>query len=228
VDRDGRRKKALHLGEQKVVQALKRPPENTYEAARQLAWKVLSERSPGEIAANGLLNIDSASGRIEAPFLADRYHVDIGARKVFFESGAEVYPFLSVLLLHYLVGVSEESPTGEWISFREFEGGDAYIGSFADRSLRPLRQTFGNRPDLLRPAAEPLGAQPLDLGDVSVQVPVFPKVPLAFVVWRGDDEFPPDANILFDSTANSILRTEDLAICGALTVSKLRKNADKL
>ena len=59
-------------------------------------------------------------------------------------------------------------------------------------------------------------------------MPVFPKVPLAVVLWRGDDEFPPEVNILFDRTANSVLRTEDLAICGALTVSKLRKNAEKI
>ena len=59
-------------------------------------------------------------------------------------------------------------------------------------------------------------------------MPVFPKLPLAVVVWRGDSEFPPDVNILFDKTANTILRTEDLAICGALTVSKLRKNAEKI
>lgn len=207
---------------------MKRPPQNTYEAAREIAWATLQQRDPATVAAHGLVELDEPGGRLAVPFLADRYFVDVTERKVLFENGSEVYPFLSVLLLHYLVGVDENALTGEWISFREFEGGDAYFGSFSDRTLAPLKNAFGHRPDLLPPAAAPLGAEPLDIGDVGLRIPVFPKVPLAVVLWRGDSEFPPEVNVLFDRTANSILRTEDLAICGALTVSKLRKAAEKI
>jgi hypothetical protein len=209
------------------VTDLKKPEQNTYEEARALAWKALWGRDPAEVAADGLMGLDE-DGLIKVPFLSDIFLVDIAARKVLFEGGPEVYPFLSVLILHYLVGAGKSSISGEWISFREFEGGDAYFGSFTDRSLVPLKNAFEDNPDLLRPAAEPLGGEPLEIGDVGMRVPVFPKLPLAVVLWRGDEEFPPEAGILFDKTANSILRTEDLAICGALTVSKLRKNAEKL
>jgi len=206
---------------------IKKPSQNTYEEARELAWKTLVERDPAHVAACGLLGLDG-EGRIKLPFLADNFFVDIAERKVLFENGPEVYPFLSVLLLHYLVGVDDTPLADDWISFREFEGGDVYFASFTDRSLAPLKNAFGERPDSLPAAAEPLGAEPLGFGDVGLRVPVFPKVPLAVVLWRGDDEFPPEVNILFDRTANSILHTEDLAICGALTVSKLRKNAEKI
>lgn len=207
---------------------MKQPPQNTYEAARELAWATLQRRDPALIASHGLLELDESGGKIKVPFLVDKYLVDIQSRKVLFESGSEVYPFLSVLILHYLVGVDATPLAGEWISFREFEGGNAYFGSFTDRTLTPLRNAFGHDPDLLAPAAAPLGAEPIDFGDAGMRVPVFPKVPLAVVLWRGDSEFPPEVNVLFDKTANAILRTEDLAICGALTVSKLRKNADKI
>lgn len=207
---------------------MKRPPQNTYEEARKLAWERLSQRDPAKIISDGLLSFDEGSGRIIVPFLADRYLVDLQSHKVLFENGSEVYAFLSVLILHYLVGVTDAPLSGEWISFREFEGGNPYYGSFNDRTLVPLKKAFGHQPDVLLNAAEPLGAEKLDFGDVGVRVPVFPKLPLAIVLWRGDEEFPPDANVLYDKIANSILRTEDLAICGALTVSKLRKNAEKL
>jgi len=207
---------------------LKRPPQNTYEEARKLAWQRLSQRDPSKIVSDGLLSLDEGSGRIIVPFLADRYLADLQSQRVLFEHGAEVYPFLTVLILHYLVGVNEAPLSGEWISFREFEGGNPYFGSFNDRTLIPLKKAFGNQPDVLPGAAQPLGGERLDFGDVGVRIPVFPKLPLAVVLWRGDEEFPPDANVLYDKTANSILRTEDLAICGALTVSKLRKNAEKL
>ncbi|RJP20826.1 MAG: DUF3786 domain-containing protein [Candidatus Abyssobacteria bacterium SURF_5] len=207
---------------------MKRPPQNTYEDARKVAWEVLEKKDPAAIAADGLLEHDGASGLLYIPFLSDRYAVDLSARKVMFENGLEVYPFLSVLLLHYLMGVNERPLAGEWITFRQFEGGDAYFGSFTDRTLVPLKNAFGQKPDLLEQAARPLGAERLDFGDVGLRVPVFPKLPLAVVLWTADSEFPPEVNVLFDKTANTILRTEDLAICGALTVSKLRKNAEKL
>ncbi|MBI4831413.1 MAG: DUF3786 domain-containing protein [Candidatus Lindowbacteria bacterium] len=207
---------------------MQKPAQNTYEEARKLAWVCLRQRDPDKIARDGFLFHEEGTKRIVVPFLADRYFVDMQSQKVFFENGAEVFPFLSVLLLHYLVGVDETPLANEWISFREFDGGNAYFGSFNDRSLAPLKNVFGNQPDLLPEVARQLGAEPLDFGDVGVRVAVFPKVPVAVVMWRGDSEFPPDANILFDKTANHILRTEDLAICGALTVSKLRKNAEKL
>ena len=205
----------------------KKPKQNTYEEARSLAWEALSARDPAEVASCGLVGLDD-SGRIKVPFLADIFLIDITERRALFENESEVYPFLSVLILHYLVGAGKDSVSGEWISFREFEGGDAYFGSFTDRSLVPFKSAFENCPDLLAPAAGLLGGEPVEFGDIGMRVPVFPKLPLAVVLWRGDEEFPPEVNILFDKTANSILRTEDLAICGALTVSKLRKNAEKL
>jgi hypothetical protein len=205
-----------------------RPLQNTYEDALQAAWERLREKDPAVIAANGLLEYEKATGLIHLPFLVDNYKVDFAARKVMFANNQPVYPFLSVLLLHYLVGAPSRPLSGEWVSFREFEGGDVYIGSFTNRTLIPLKNTFGERPDLLEKAAGPLCAARLDFGDVGVRIPVFPKLPLAIVLWRGDEEFPPDVNVLYDKTANEILRTEDLAICGALTMSKLRKNAEKL
>ncbi|MBI5117811.1 DUF3786 domain-containing protein [Candidatus Poribacteria bacterium] len=203
-------------------------PQNTYDEARTLAWDRLSKCDPAKVASDGLVNLNHSSERLIVSFLADNYLVDIQSQKVLFENGAELFPFLSVLILHYLVGIDETPLANEWISFREFDGGNVYFGSFNDRSLTPLKNAFGNQPDVLPLAAGPLGANSLDFGDVGVRIPVFPKLPLAVVLWRGDSEFPPDANILYDKTANKILRTEDLAICGALTVSKLRKNAEKL
>lgn len=205
-----------------------RPPQNTYQDALRVAWRELEGKEPEKVAGDGLLSVDPSAGLIDIPFLGDHYKVDLAERKVMFENGQDVYPFLSVLLLHYLIGVSDRALTGEWVSFREFEGGDSYIGSFTNRTLIPLKNTFGDRPELLEKAAASLGASRLDLGDVGLCIPVFPKLPLAIVVWRGDEEFPPDVNVLYDKTANDILRTEDLAICGALTMSKLRKNAEKL
>ena len=38
----------------------------------------------------------------------------------------------------------------------------------------------------------------------------FPRAPLTYVLWKGDDEFPPDASILFDSTVSDYLSNDDI------------------
>jgi hypothetical protein len=54
-------------------------------------------------------------------------------------------------------------------------------------------------------------------GDVAVKVLAFPKVPVVLSLWKGDEEFPPEGNVLFDASITSYLSTEDIAyVAGAV------------
>ena len=37
-------------------------------------------------------------------------------------------------------------------------------------------------------------------------------VPVTFVLWKGDEELPPEGNILFDSTISEYLSVEDINV----------------
>ncbi len=52
----------------------------------------------------------------------------------------------------------------------------------------------------------------MNYGDIAVTIPAFSRVPITLVLWRGDDEFPPNANILFDSTILDYLSAEDVNV----------------
>jgi len=54
-----------------------------------------------------------------------------------------------------------------------------------------------------------------------------PRVWLAVVVYKGDEEFSPAANVLFDAAAANYLPTEDLAVLGGYLASKLVHAAGK-
>ena len=43
------------------------------------------------------------------------------------------------------------------------------------------------------------------------------------IVWRGDDEFPPNANVLFDATVANYLPIEDVVIACEEVVNRLTK-----
>ena len=107
------------------------------------------------------------------------------------------------------------------MSFRDFWGGDAYYGAFVSRAIEPIKRAFTESPDTFLGAARRLGGKEAGLGDVSVEVPVFPKVALTIIIWRGDEEIPGSANVLFDRVAGKILHTEDLAALGELVARAL-------
>jgi len=44
---------------------------------------------------------------------------------------------------------------------------------------------------------------------------------MTFIIWEGDEEFPPDGNILFDQTAKTWFGAEDLSVIAGLAVYEL-------
>ena len=97
-----------------------------------------------------------------------------------------------------------------------------YLDSFLKRAKDPLLAAFGPRPDrLVELAQEAYGAGPFDSGDHSVVVRALPFVPTALILWEGDDEFPPEGNILFDRNISKFFSAEDIAWLAGMVVYPL-------
>ena len=127
------------------------------------------------------------------------------------------------LVLHYLVGASPAKPTGEWITYREVPSGEFYYAAFVKRAKTPLTGFFGSRPKLLADLAPLVGGKPAQgqSADVAMVVEAFPKIPVLIQLWAGDDEFPPEGNVLFDRTVSEHLPTEDIAFAAGLPIYKM-------
>lgn len=128
-----------------------------------------------------------------------------------------------ILIFHYLENAKGTSLSGEWISFANIPAGVFYHSVFQKRCKEPLVKIFGSRPDDLRPVAGMLQGEPISLGDVGVRISAFPFVPLALVLWRGDEDFPPEGNVLFDGSVTEFLPVEDIVILAETVVWKLVK-----
>ena len=76
----------------------------------------------------------------------------------------------------------------------------------------------GMRPEIileeLRRACDALGGRPLPQGDAGYQILAFDCMPLQFIFWDGDDEFPAQANILFDADITDFLHEETVVCVG--------------
>jgi hypothetical protein len=65
------------------------------------------------------------------------------------------------------------------------------------------------------------GGEPVEIGDVSFVLRAFPYVPVQYVLWEGDDEFPPSVQLLFDASVDHYLALEDIVVLGQVTTGRL-------
>ncbi|MFZ0728445.1 MAG: DUF3786 domain-containing protein [Desulfobacterales bacterium] len=193
-----------------------------YKQARRIAVATLAAQDPPALIDRS--GFDGEPGKyINVPFLNRHYQID-WPEFTFTDSAdatAEVPLQEQVLILHYLMSESKRPPTGNWIAYREIPGAGFYYGAFVKRAIDPLKKIFGNDTAALKKSARLLEATPADTGDAGFDVTVFPNVPLRLILWQGDDEFPPDASILFDETAGDYLSPEDAAWLAGMVVYRL-------
>jgi hypothetical protein len=71
--------------------------------------------------------------------------------------------------------------------------------------VKELENLYGKDPDAFLKAGKRLGGSEILYGDKGFALEVFPRIPLAYILWKGDEEFSPRAGVLFDSTIQSHL-----------------------
>lgn len=189
--------------------------EYTLDQARQL----LRQREPLQIALKSWSEYDQTNDCFTLAFLGQQYLIHYPDGSLM--DAAQVEPYVQILLLHYLSNASGDPLTGKMITFKELPGGSIYRDPFNSRSIRPLLQRFGNCPQQLVAAAFPLGGEQIELGDAAVRLAVFPRIPMTLALWQGDEDIPANGTILFDSSAQTYLPTEDYAVMAQLVVQRL-------
>ncbi len=127
-------------------------------------------------------------------------------------TGAPARPADCILALHYLLCSLPVEPTGRWISFRDFPGGQFYWGPFSARTTNALVARIGNDLDRLRQNLNRFESRPLDLPDLSARIQAVGVVDVALIYRRGDEEMPPTAELLFDGCAKRCFSAEDASV----------------
>lgn len=196
-----------------------------YELAYRLAAEKLAATGDVEqlCQRTGARYLESGKA-IGINFLDRSYRVGLpGVTITLADSQEEVALRDKILLLHYLTTASGTPLSGKLIAYKELPEGTTYFPTFAQRSIKPLARHFGAEPSRLTAVSRFMGGREADYGDVSVTVNAFPRVPLTLVLWRGDEEFDPEGNILFDSSISDYLPAEDIIVVSESVVRRLIK-----
>jgi hypothetical protein len=117
--------------------------------------------------------------------------------------------FLDLLVLVYLLNVSASRERGEMIGVRDLHDATFFQGPHTLPTGVLLDRFAGDLPGFDR-AARSLGGQALTQADASFTLYPFPKIPLHFLLWDGDDEFGPRLSILFDRSIERHLAADGI------------------
>ncbi len=194
--------------------------------AREKATTALAASDPRIVCLNSGVIYNREQDSYILPYLNRRYLVNHSSGEVKkMADGSGVAPHLQIMFLHYL-SVADGTPLREeWITFKELPGGEIYREPFRKRAISPLLRYFGNQPERFMEVGLSLAGERYTYGDLSLLMRPFPRIPLVFVFWKGDEEFSPSASILYDASAAHYLPTEDYALLPGLIIWEM---AEKL
>ena len=127
-------------------------------------------------------------------------------------------------LLRYLLESKAVEWVGEWKTFREMPWGEMYIKPYTGRVLTRAAFTFGTRLAAFKAAAEKMGAEAVKHGDAGYQFELIGGYRMQILVWEGDDELPPNAQVLYSDNFAHGFAAEDRVVAGDILISTIKAN----
>lgn len=127
-----------------------------------------------------------------------------------------------IFVLRYLIRGHKTMATGRYITYGEMPWGEVYIRQFTGRCITRLAYGFGFKLDKFESACEKLAGEKLTLGDVSYELNIMGNLSIRFILWEGDDEFPPSAQILFSDNFVAACEAEDLCVACDISINAMK------
>lgn len=128
-----------------------------------------------------------------------------------------------MLLIRFLLEGCASTGSGAFLTYREMPWGEVYLKPFTGRCITRAAFTFGTRLAAFRAAMDKSPAIRLDNGDASYQLEIMPGYEVRIIVWEGDDEFPPNTQILFSDNFPNAFSAEDRTVVGDLFISDIKR-----
>ena len=149
-------------------------------------------------------------------------HPDYAIRAV---DGGAIPPLpTQTFLLRYLLEGKQVAWNGKWKTFREMPWGELYIKPYTGRVLTRAAFTFSTRVAAFQAGCEKMGATAVNHGDAGYLFDLIGGYKMQILVWEGDDEFPPNAQVLYSDNFETGFAPEDRVVAGDILISTIKAN----
>ena len=137
--------------------------------------------------------------------------------------GGKIPPLpTQTFMLRYLLESKDVAWGGQWKTFREMPWGEMYIKPYTGRVLTRAAFTFGTRVAAFKTACGKIGAEHVKHGDAGFQFDLIGGYKMQILVWEGDDEFPPNAQVLYTDNFADGFAAEDRVVAGDILITHIK------
>ena len=84
--------------------------------------------------------------------------------------------------------------------------------------------TFGFRLGAFKAACEKMGAEAVKHGDAGFMFDLIGGYRMQIIVWAGDEEFPPNAQVLYSDNFAEGFAAEDRVVAGDILITAIKGN----
>ena len=129
---------------------------------------------------------------------------------------------VQTFLLRYWLESRDVLWLGQWKTFREMPWGEMYMKPYSGRVLSRAAFTFGFKLGAFRAACEKMGAAAVKNGDAGYEFDLIGGYRMRLLMWEGDEEFPPNAQVLYSDNFAEGFAAEDRVVAGDILISTIR------
>jgi hypothetical protein len=113
------------------------------------------------------------------------------------------------------------------VGVKDLKGAHFFQGPH-ELKTEPLIRRYGTDLKGFNQVAEYLEAEPRDMADTAYRLLPFPRVPLYYLLWQGDEEFEPRVTVLLDRSIENVLAADAIWALINRVSTALLVGADKI
>ncbi|MCP4117906.1 MAG: DUF3786 domain-containing protein [Desulfobacteraceae bacterium] len=163
------------------------------------------------------IDLSQAAKRLGAEFSKGKLNIKIFGKDFSVDSGgnlsseAHINAYMVVPALNYILNGSGKTPRGDWITFRELNGGPSRYAHFQQRCEKPLKRVADTYTDLFKDMLEIFDGKQIDShidADISIVLHPLPLFPIMVCYWQPEEGLESSLHIYFDSASDDNLDIE--------------------
>lgn len=194
-----------------------------------LYFQELAAQKPEEVCRRALCRYDETKRAYILHAWNDEYIIspDDGRFDRMSNNNENPHEYFFLFAVYYLLRAKEVEISNEWISDKDIPGGATFFRGPHEIPTHLISRKYGNDIERLRKRCEELHGTVLDMADVAYRFIMTPRIPVAVLYWKGDDEFPPEAKILYDRTITEHLTSDIIFALAVEICTRIGNTSDK-
>jgi hypothetical protein len=193
-------------------------------SGEEKGWEILAGREPVDVCRTAHASYDRDTGIYTLKSFGVNVSISVSSRNIFCPDNKDkvlsqkLWEYSGLSFIWYLASVRDIPLSGSLVRPDNLKEGHLFSKGTHVLPLAEVAEKYNGDIEGFLLKGNSVDAEKLMHGDSSIRLLPVPRIPVILILWRGDDEFPPRADLLFDSTCEYQVPVDVLWSLAMMTV----------